>query len=101
MAVSGLHKLGFETFLDADGIGPIITSFKYPDSPNWDFQTFYNKLSDLNCLIYPGKVTNAPCFRIGHIGALGTEETTYLLQCIEQVCKEMGIERASEQPILE
>lgn len=42
-------------------------------------------------LIYPGKVTNADCFRIGNIGHLFPEDMLYLIECIEQVLAEMGI----------
>jgi len=91
IATDGMRALGFETYLSTDMTGPIITSFKFPESKNWDFKIFYDKLSARNCLIYPGKVTNADCFRIGHIGALTNEDTEYLLCCIKDVCAEMEL----------
>lgn len=87
----GMRALGFETYLAEEMAGPIITSFRFPESKNWDFKTFYDKLSVRNCLIYPGKVTNADCFRIGHIGALTNEHTEYLLGCIKEACAEMEL----------
>ena len=42
-------------------------------------------------VIYPGKVLNADCFRIGNIGHLLAEDMRHLLVCIEEVCKEMNM----------
>ena len=41
-----MSELGFEEFLDSSHEGYIITSFKFPDHPNWNFNTFYSKLND-------------------------------------------------------
>src|SRR5690606_21551672 len=65
--VEGMRKLGFEEYLTPAVLGPIITSFRYPDG-DFDFETFYNALNDHGFVIYPGKVSNADCFRVGHIG---------------------------------
>ena len=42
-------------------------------------------------MIYPGKVLNADCFRIGNIGHLFPSDMEELLKCIEEVCSEMNI----------
>ena len=42
-------------------------------------------------VIYPGKVLNADCFRIGNIGYLMADDIKYLLKSIEDVCAEMDI----------
>ena len=42
-------------------------------------------------VIYPGKVLNADCFRIGNIGHLFPHNMMILLDKIEQVCQEMGM----------
>ena len=47
------------------------------------------RLNDLGFVIYPGKVSNADCFRIGHIGRLFPDDTQRLVDAITQVCKEM------------
>ena len=84
-------KLGFELYLDAKDQGPIISSFKYPPSPNWDFETFYKKLADNDFLIYPGKVTNAECFRIGHIGHLYPKDMKRFVVVAEKIRNEMKL----------
>jgi 2-aminoethylphosphonate-pyruvate transaminase len=43
-------------------------------------------------LIYPGKVTQAECFRIGHIGALGPEQMKHLILCIQSVLTDMNVQ---------
>jgi len=50
-------------------------------------------LNDLSFVIYPGKVSNADCFRIGHIGRVFPEDTKKLAAAIVQVCKEMKTAR--------
>ena len=41
--------------------------------------------------IDPGKVTDAPCFRIGNIGNLTVEDMEHLLRCIKTVLADMDI----------
>ena len=42
-------------------------------------------------VIYPGKVLNADCFRIGNIGHLFPADMKHLLACVREVCKDMGM----------
>ena len=42
----GMKKLGFEEFLSPEHDGYIITSYKFPKDPHFDFKTFYNKLNE-------------------------------------------------------
>lgn len=42
----GMKKLGFEEFLGPKHDGYIITSYKYPKDPNFNFKTFYSKLNE-------------------------------------------------------
>lgn len=42
-------------------------------------------------VIYPGKVTDAPCFRIGNIGNLNKTDMEHLLTCIRTVITDMQI----------
>lgn len=88
----GMRRLGFAEFLLGElGRGYIITSYRFPADPRFDFAAFYRNLSDRGFVIYPGKVSNADCFRIGHIGRLGPEDTRALLAAIEEVLGEMGV----------
>jgi len=88
--LAGMQQLGFEPYLDKTNRGYIITTFLYPKSPSFDFNRFYDLLATKNQLIYPGKLTQAACFRIGNIGDLYPEDIRFLLTCITEVCVEMG-----------
>jgi 2-aminoethylphosphonate-pyruvate transaminase len=83
--VAGMRKLGFETFLADGERGWIITSFRYPKDPAWRFEDFYTRLSERGFVIYPGKVSDADCFRIGSIGRLHPRDVEALLGAVAEV----------------
>ena len=89
--VEGMLELGFETFLPDALQGPIITSFRTPAHPRFSFEAFYRRLSDKECVIYPGKVSEADCFRIGHIGHLFLEDVERLLEAVRETLLEQEI----------
>ena len=91
--VSGMRAMGFTEYVPEDLQGHIITSFVYP-TEGFDFNEFYDRLNDKGFVIYPGKVTKANCFRIGHIGHLFTEDTEMLLAAVREVVGEMGLSLA-------
>jgi 2-aminoethylphosphonate-pyruvate transaminase len=91
MLVEGMRGLGFTEYLPPELQGPIITSFNYPQHPNFCFQSFYDILNSKNFVIYPGKVSRADCFRIGHIGHIFKADIAALLQAIKETMSEMNI----------
>ncbi|MGG1397220.1 2-aminoethylphosphonate--pyruvate transaminase [Bacillus salipaludis] len=80
----GMKKLQFEPILPEELQSPIITSFYYPESENFDFKTFYQMLKEKGFVIYPGKVSALDTFRIGNIGNVHQKDIEGLLQAIEQ-----------------
>jgi 2-aminoethylphosphonate-pyruvate transaminase len=88
----GMDRLGFVPFLPRQMMSHIITTFHCPDDPAYDFQSFYDKLSERGMVIYPGKVTGASCFRIGNIGRLYSSDMDTLLLAIESVVGQMGFD---------
>jgi 2-aminoethylphosphonate-pyruvate transaminase len=90
--LQAMQGMGFKTYLKPKDRGYIITSFNYPDHPNFDFQQFYEHLSDKGYIIYPGKLTRADCFRIGHIGRLGLSDVKGLMSAISKTLAEMKIQ---------
>ncbi|ELT93050.1 hypothetical protein CAPTEDRAFT_153068 [Capitella teleta] len=85
----GMQSLGFQEFLSSEHTGYIITSYYFPKHPKFNFQTFYENLSKLGFVIYPGKVLDADCFRIGNIGNLHARDMQELLTNIETVLSKM------------
>lgn len=91
LTCEAMQKMGFEAYLKREDQGYIITSFYYPSQPNFDFQVFYEKLSEKGYVIYPGKLSRADCFRIGHIGRLEAGDVQALMAAIAGVLAEMGL----------
>ncbi|HOX40398.1 MAG TPA: 2-aminoethylphosphonate--pyruvate transaminase [Candidatus Brocadiia bacterium] len=87
----GMRRMGFEEYLPPELQGHIITSFRYPKHPRFDFEAFYSRLNDLGFVIYPGKVSNAECFRIGTIGRIFEGDMRAALRAIEQTVADMGV----------
>lgn len=89
--VAGMRAMGFKEYLKPELQGYIITSFLYPEDPNWSFEEFYKRLNERDLVIYPGKVSNADCFRIGNIGRLFESDVRALLAAIREIVDEMGL----------
>ncbi|MCA9215393.1 MAG: 2-aminoethylphosphonate--pyruvate transaminase [Planctomycetales bacterium] len=91
--IEGMGKLGFEEYVARELQGYIITSFRYPAHDWFDFDRFYDALNDRGFVIYPGKVSDADCFRIGNIGRLFTSDVASLLGAIRDVLSSMNPDR--------
>ncbi len=87
--VEGMQALGFKTYLSPELQGYIITSFLYPQHDNWQFEAFYKRLNDRGFVIYPGKVSDADCFRIGSIGRIFPADVRDLLAAIRDALADM------------
>ena len=84
LLVNGMRNLGFRTLLDDSVHSPIITSFYSPKSELFQFKKFYGLLKDKGFVIYPGKISQADCFRIGNIGEIYQEDIQKLLEAVEE-----------------
>ncbi len=91
LLIDGMTELGFQTLLSHNLQAPIIVTFRMPADPAFDFEIFYDKLKARGYVIYPGKLTVAPSFRIGCIGNLGAAEMQGALAAVAAVMKEMGV----------
>lgn len=96
--VAGMRTLGFETLLPDDLQAPIIVTFRMPADPRFDFEVFYDALRQRGYVIYPGKLTVAPSFRIGCIGRLGKAEIEGALRAVEATLDEMGVADCGPNP---
>ena len=89
--VDGMRGLGFETLLGEAVQAPIIVTFHMPADPRFAFEDFYERMRRRGYVIYPGKLTLAPSFRIGCIGRLGPQEMRGALAAVEGILEEMGV----------
>jgi 2-aminoethylphosphonate-pyruvate transaminase len=92
--MDGMTALGFDSYLAPEHQSHIITSFRFPAHRCFDFPTFYSRLSELGFVIYPGKVSNAECFRIGTIGHIFPQDIHALVAAVRQVLAEMRVDSA-------
>lgn len=89
--LAGMRRLGFREYLAPELQSDIITSFRYPEDPAFDFEEFYRLLAAQGMVIYPGKVSHGDCFRIGTIGQIFPDHVETLVGAIERVTGQMGI----------
>jgi 2-aminoethylphosphonate-pyruvate transaminase len=92
----GMKALGFEIYLADEDQSFIITSFRYPIDPAFQFADFYERLWTLGFAIYPGKLSKESCFRIGTIGRIRTADIEALLAAISRVLREIGVRSVGE-----
>ncbi|MCX0431063.1 2-aminoethylphosphonate--pyruvate transaminase [Aeromonas veronii] len=84
--VAGMAALGFAPLLPEKWQSPIITAFYSPAHPDYRFADFYQRLKAQGFVIYPGKVSQADCFRIGNIGDVTPERVRELLAAMASAC---------------
>jgi 2-aminoethylphosphonate-pyruvate transaminase len=89
--LDGMQDMGFRSYLTPERQSYIITSFHYPRHQNFSFPAFYDRLAGMGLVIYPGKVSQAECFRIGTVGRIFEPDVRKLLSAIRTVLEEMGV----------
>lgn len=89
--IDGMRSLGFRTLLPDALQAPIIVTFRMPSESSFTFQRFYDGLKDRGFIIYPGKLTVTPSFRIGCIGRLSAANMRAALAAVREVLAEMGV----------
>lgn len=86
--VKGFARLGYRPYLDPSVQAPIIATFRPPTDRSFDFQAFYDALAARGFVIYPGKLTREPSFRIGCIGAVSPADFERLVAAAEEISAE-------------
>jgi 2-aminoethylphosphonate-pyruvate transaminase len=81
----GFGRLGFPLYLDPALQAPIIATFRPPADRPFDFEAFYSALAANGFIIYPGKLTREPSFRIGCIGAVAPADFQRLVAAAERI----------------
>ncbi len=88
--IAGMKTRGFETLLRPGIQAPIIVTFHQPETDWFDFEGFYAALRTHGFAIYPGKLTQAPTFRVGCIGQVTVDDIDRFLTAVDLVCEELG-----------
>ena len=86
-----MKNIGFKQLLPDELQAPIIITFMQPKNSNFNFDQFYEALSQKDFLIYPGKLTVADTFRIGCIGNLNQQDMTDTIKAVKEVVSELNI----------
>lgn len=89
--VAGMTALGFKIYLSPEHQSWIISAFHYPNDPAFRFEEFYRRLAARGMVIYPGKLGQVACFRIGNIGRLAAADIQALLEAVAAVLKSMNV----------
>ena len=89
--MAGMRELGFQPLLDDVLQAPIIVTFHMPADPQFEFEIFYQHLSEQGYVIYPGKLTVADSFRIGCIGHMNVDHIRGVLAAIRATLQAMGV----------
>ena len=89
--VAGLRALGLRTFLDDAVQAPVIVTFHAPTDAAYDFPDFYRRVRDKGFILYPGKLTSIETFRVGCIGAIGSDAMRRAVAAIGSALDEMGV----------
>jgi 2-aminoethylphosphonate-pyruvate transaminase len=92
VVAAGMSEMGFEAYLPPAPHQHVITTYVYPDHAAFDFDRLYSVLREQGLVIYPGKVTDAECFRVGHIGQQGEGASEALIAAIRTALIDMGVE---------
>lgn len=87
----GMRRIGLTPLLGDNETGPIIQTFATPRDKNFDFTTFYEGLKKRGFIIYPGKLTKKPSFRVGNMGALDHEVMAMLVDATKATLDEMNV----------
>jgi 2-aminoethylphosphonate-pyruvate transaminase len=87
----GMAALGFKSFLDPSVQAPIIVTFHAPGDARYEFKAFYESAKQRGFILYPGKLTQVETFRVGCIGAIGSNEMEQAVHAVALALKDMGI----------
>lgn len=90
--VEGLEGLGFRPLVKPEYRSPIITSFLYPEAASFSFEQLYDALKRRRFVIYPGKVSQAPTFRVGTIGHVFPDDFRELTRAFAAATQELGLQ---------
>jgi len=87
--IAGMARLGLRSFLPAAIQAPIIVTFYAPDTPHYNFKSFYDAVKAHGYVLYPGKLTTLETFRVGCMGQLGERGIAGAIDAVGKVLAQM------------
>lgn len=70
----GEEKLGLKEVLERRVQSGLVSTVKYPDDPNWDFDAIHDFCYERGFTIYPGKLEKQRTFRLCALGAIDRQD---------------------------
>ena len=89
--VDGLRALGLETYLRDEVASPVIATFHEPADPNYDREHFFELMWQHGFVVFRGKLTREPTFRIGCMGAIDEAVMRGVVYAVEGSMAAMGV----------
>ena len=87
--IEGMAALGLKSFLPAAIQAPIIVTFHAPDTPHYQFKSFYDAVKAHGYILYPGKLTTLETFRVGCMGQLGERGIAGAVEAVGKVLAQL------------
>lgn len=97
----GMASLGFEPLFEGPERGYLISSFRQPGHPAYDYDRFSELLHARGCVVYPGNLRGARYFRIGTMGHITAADVRNLLGAIPEALRELGVTNGRPSPTRE
>ena len=90
LLIEKMAEMGMKSYVDLAYLGPIITTFYYPEGKEFAFSEMYDYIKARGYAIYPGKLTTAQTFRIGNIGEIYEADILNLCSIIKDFLAEVA-----------
>ena len=88
----GIEELGFKTVIDSKIESGLVISVKYPDDPNWSFETVHDYCYEHGFTIYPGKISTTNTFRLCSFGAIDVKDIEVFFVVLKESLKNNNIQ---------
>ena len=89
--VDGMRALGFETYLRDEVAAPVIATFYEPADPNYDRERLFALMWQRGFVMFRGRLTREPTFRIGCMGAIDEAVMRQVVHAMEASLAAMGV----------
>ena len=89
--VDGMRALGLETYLRDEVASPVIATFYEPADPNYDRERLFELMWQRGFVMFRGRLTREPTFRIGCMGAIDEAVMRQVVHAMEASLATMGV----------